>query len=101
MVNMQIKVLFFNYYYYYFTFTFTAETSKASSSSSNHDSKIAGGVQWEFKWENKDDAKIHGPVSSEQMQVCVLCMYCVISSNFTGMGRNGLFQGRCVGAQDR
>jgi hypothetical protein len=80
MVNMQIKVLvwfsFFFYYYYYFTFTFVAETSK-SSSSSNNDSKIAGGVQWEFKWENKDDAKIHGPVSSEQMQVC-FCVFIVL-----------------------
>jgi len=44
-------------------------TNKATTSKdSNVDSKIAGGVQWEFKWENTDSAKIHGPVSSEQMQ---------------------------------
>lgn len=24
-------------------------------------------VQWEFRWENKDDAEVHGPHSTEEM----------------------------------
>lgn len=24
-------------------------------------------VQWEFRWENKDDAEVHGPHTTEEM----------------------------------
>lgn len=30
--------------------------------------KISDVVNWEFKWEDTDEAKIYGPYSSEQMQ---------------------------------
>ena len=26
-----------------------------------------GEVSWEYKWENKDDAEVHGPFTSKQM----------------------------------
>lgn len=25
-------------------------------------------IQWEYKWENKEEAQVHGPYSSEEMQ---------------------------------
>ena len=30
-------------------------------------SKGEGGVKWEFKWEDTDDAELHGPFTSQEM----------------------------------
>ena len=39
-----------------------ASSSVSESSASKFDE-----VSWEYKWENKDDAEVHGPYTSTQM----------------------------------
>ena len=43
------------------------EPSSSSTSVRESSTPNLGEVSWEYKWENKDDAEIHGPFTSKQM----------------------------------
>ena len=45
----------------------TTEIEPVSSSSTEKPLDIHNEISWEFRWENKDDAEIHGPHTSEEM----------------------------------
>ena len=45
----------------------TSTTNNEEKKKEESDSKTEA-VQWEFKWKNEDDAEIHGPNTSHQMQ---------------------------------
>ena len=44
-----------------------ADTSEGAGSGGGHTSSPLTDVMWEYKWENKDGVKVHGPFSSTQM----------------------------------
>lgn len=44
-----------------------ADVDEPSSSVGERSVPSLGEVLWEYKWENKDDAEVHGPFTSEQM----------------------------------
>ena len=44
-----------------------ADVDEPSSSVGEHSTPSLGEVSWEYKWENKDDAEVHGPFTSKQM----------------------------------
>ena len=44
---------------------FSEEPAPAESSST--DRLALNDVMWEYKWENKEEAEVHGPFTSQQM----------------------------------
>ena len=45
----------------------TGEPSTKKEDSKTKEPDVSNEVKWEYKWEDKDDAEVHGPYSSQQM----------------------------------
>lgn len=44
-----------------------AEEPSSSLAGGNSAPNLSEDVSWVYKWENKDDAEVHGPFTSKQM----------------------------------
>ena len=45
----------------------TGSTSSQAAAATSSLPSSSDEVKWEYKWENKDDAELHGPFTSSQM----------------------------------
>lgn len=50
------------------SFSTEAKSDTSSNGATKDDKKDSGGVQWYYKWEQTDEAEIHGPFDSAEMQ---------------------------------